>query len=163
MSEHKEIQMYDSPLTIKDHLPYSYILTMELLTHMKSVLAEEHSEREIEESIMSLVSSITDDWKDEQFLKDKEAATKTKKVDVRPQITGVIKMTEKTCLKLGIKAYKKVTVTDYFALKQACYNLFNRRKLLSNILRVEKLEGIELESNLEKDEVWKSDLFSEQE
>lgn len=155
--------MYDSPLTIKDKLPYSYILTMELLTHMKSVLAEEHSEREIEESIKSLVSSITDDWKDEQFLKDQTAAIKIKKVDVRPQITGALKMSEKTCKELGIKAYKKVKVTDYFALKQACYNLFSRRKLLSSILRVEKLEGIELDANLENDEVWKSDLFSEQE
>lgn len=140
-----EAQGEEAQLSIKDRLNFPYILANQILTFQKSILAEEHSEREIEESIRSFVTLIPDDWKDKRFRKDLKHAKSKRKVDKRPQITGTIKMTEDACRELGIPAYVEEESIDYYALFQACINLLNRKKLLSRVRRVEKLEGIDFE------------------
>jgi len=72
-------------------------------------------------------------------------ATKTKRIDKRPQIVGSVKMSAATCESLGIKPFEDKKVFDYYRMFQACINLLDRKKLLSRVRRVEKLESIDFD------------------
>ena len=135
----------EAQLSIKDRLNFPYILANQILTFQKSILAEEHSAREIEEAIKGFVNLIPDAWKDDQFRKDLKEATIMKKVDKRPQITGTVKMSESVCDELGITAFEDKEVFEYYKMFQACINLLDRKKLLSRVRRVEKLESIDFD------------------
>lgn len=155
-----EVKGEEAQLSIKDRLNFPYILANQILTFQKSILAEEHSEREIEESIKSFVNLLPDSWKDEQFNEDLEKAKTKRKVDKRPQVTATIRMAEETCNELGIPAFVEEEAIDYYSLFQACINLLDRKKLLSRVRRVEKLEGIDFE-HPENNEVLEGEIPSE--
>lgn len=147
----------EAQLSIKDRLNFPYILANQILTFQKSILAEEHSEREIEESIKSFVTLLPDDLKDAQFHTDLKAATKTRKVDKRPQVSGSVKMSEETCKELGIPAFVEEEAVDYYAVFQACMNLLSRKKYLHRTRHVEKLEGIDF-GQVEADALQQGDI-----
>ena len=135
----------EAQLSIKDRLNFPYILANQILTFQKSILAQDFSEREIEESIKGFVHLVPDNWKDKQFHKALKDATIIKKLDKRPQITGTVKMDVKVCEELGIKAFEEKTVFDYYKMFQACINLLQRRRMLSKINPVEEIDFVELE------------------
>jgi len=135
----------EAQLSIKDRLNFPYILANQIMTFQKSILAEEYSEREIEEAITGFVHLIPDGWKDDKFKKDLKKATKIKRIDKRPQIVGSVKMSAATCEQLGIKPFEDKKVFDYYRMFQACINLLDRKKLLSRVRRVEKLESIDFD------------------
>jgi len=127
-------------LTLKDKVNFPYILANQMLTFQRALLALEYSEREIRETVEGFVSMIPSDWKDDKFNEDLKASLIDKKVDVRPRFCGVAASLE-TCEKLGVPAFKMEIGIDYYDRFQACIDLLNRRGLISQVSRVEKVEG----------------------
>lgn len=119
-------------LTIKDRLPYTYILTEQIKTFQASTLNTEYSRREIEEAIKGLVNMIPEPWtkNDEEWEKDVSEAKKKIKVDIRPSFAG-IKMKAEICKAKGIPMSKQVEVVDYFKMLHAVFNKLNRLGMIS--------------------------------
>ena len=140
-----EVTTEEAQLSIKDRLNFPYILANQILTFQKSILAQDFSEREIEEAIKGFVHLVPDSWKDKIFHKDLKNASITRRLDKRPQITGTVKMSEDVCKELGIVAYEDKTVFDYYKMFQACINLLQRRRMLSKVNPVEEIDFVELE------------------
>ena len=136
----------EAPLTLKDRVDFPYILANQMLTFQKALLAEEFSEREIQETILGFVHVIPDTWKDNEFRKELEVAEKKVKVDKRPFVVPSVRLSEELCLELGVPSYVEETEVNYFQYFQACINLLQRRGLLTKIHRVEMLEGVDFDT-----------------
>jgi len=119
-------------LTIKDRLPYTYILTEQIKTFQASCLNKDFSRREIEEAIQGLVNMIPKPWieQDEEWKKDVEEAKKVVTVDIRPSF-AMVKMNKDLCKAKGIEITKDVEVIDYFKLLHAVFNKLNRLGMIS--------------------------------
>ena len=119
-------------LTIKDRLPYTYILTEQIKTFQASCLNTEYSRREIEEAIQGLVNMIPKPWveTDEEWKKDIDESKKKIKVDIRPSFAGV-NMKVELCELKGIPIEKEVEVVDYFKMLHAVFNKLNRLGMIS--------------------------------
>jgi len=119
-------------LTIKDRLPYTYILTEAIKTILKGVSSLEYSRREIEEAVKGLVNMIPSAWtnNDEEWKKDMDSAVSKVKVDIRPSFAGV-QMKAEICKAKGIQMTKMVDVPDYFKILHAVFNKLNRLGMIS--------------------------------
>jgi len=141
----KELESDDPSfsLTIKDRLPYTYILTEAIKTVLKSISSLQYSRREIEESIQGLVNMIPGSWvaNDEEWKKDMDEAQVKKVVDIRPSFARV-KMSKKLCEKKGIQMTKEVIVPDYFKMLHAVFNKLNRLGMISRRDWVEAPTGM---------------------
>lgn len=154
-------QEHEAQLTLKDRLNFPYILANQILTFQKALLAQEFSEREIRETIEGFIHLIPDDWKDDTFNKALKKSKETRKNDVRPIVTGTVRMSAKACEEMGIPAFVDEEVSNYYAIFQECMNLLSRKKLLSKILRVEQLESIDFDTATTEDEVQQGNVPSE--
>jgi len=150
---------FEAQLTLKDRLNFPYLLANQILTFQKAILNLEYSEREIREAIEGFVHLIPESWKDGKFKEDMKKARVKRKKDVRPIVTGSIRMSEQACRKLGIPAFKEKESLDYYKMFQACMDLLDRKKMLSKILRIEELESVDFDTA--EDAVLKSNLPSE--
>lgn len=153
-------QEFEAQLTLKDRLNFPYLLANQILTFQKAILNLEYSEREIREAIEGFVHLIPNPWKDEAWQKDFEEAVITRKKDLRPIVAGNIRMSEETCKELGIEAFKEEKVFDYYKMFQACIDLLNRKKMLSKVVHIEQLEGIDFDA-ITEDAFCESDFSSE--
>lgn len=158
MSESQEIEEI-GPLTIREKLNMPYLLARQIITVQQSILSEENSEREIQESVNGLVELVPDAWKDDQFRKDLENAKTIQRIDKRPLVAGNIRITEETCKELGIIPFEEKKVVDYYKVFQACIDLLCRRDLISKKRRIEKLVELDLD-NITENEILESDLSS---
>jgi len=129
-------------LTLKDRVNFPYILANQMITFQRALLALEFSEREIRECVEGFVAMIPSEWKDPKFNDDLAKSLVETKVDVRPRFCGQ-PATIEVCKELGIPAFKIETRVDYYFRFQACIDLLNRRGLISQVSRVEKVEGEE--------------------
>ena len=132
---------FEAQLTLKDRLNFPYLLANQILTFQKAILNLEFSEREIRESIEGFIHLIPDDWKDDEFQKEMNATKIKQKKDMRPQITGTVRMSEKACRELGIPAFVEEEVLDYYKIFQACINLLKRKGLISQVITTDKATG----------------------
>jgi len=148
----------EGELTLKDRLNFSYLLANQILTFQKAILNLEFSEREIREAIEGFVHLIPKNWKDDQWKEEIEAAKIKKKIDVRPEFCGV-KPSLEYCKENGVPIFKEKETFDYYKMFQACINLLDRKKMLSRVMRIEELEGIDFESVAET-EILESDFSS---
>lgn len=130
-------------LTIRDKLNVPYLLATQILTIQKAMLdTSVYSEREIREAVNGLVALIPDSWKDTDFEDELKNAKITLKIDQRPKFCG-LSANLKTCKELGIEPFKSVDTVDSYKLFHATINLLHRRGLLSQVTRIEKVEGVE--------------------
>jgi len=132
---------FEAQLTLKDRLNFPYLLANQILTFQKAILNLEYSEREIREAIEGFVHLIPESWKDDKFKDDMTKARVKRKKDVRPIVTGSIRMSQKACEQLGIPAFKEEESFDYYKMFQACVNLLDRRGLTSKRSFTEKFTG----------------------
>lgn len=146
----------EAELTLKDRLNFPYLLANQILTFQKAILNLEFSDREIREAIEGFVHLIPEAWKDTKFEDEMKAAQTKTKIDIRPSFCGIT-ASEKFCETHGIKAFREEETFDYYKMFQACINLLNRKKLLSRILRIEQLEGIDFDTATE-DAILKSNV-----
>jgi hypothetical protein len=128
-------------LTLKDKVNFPYILANLMLTFQKSILALEFSDREIRECVEGFVATIPSDWMDDRFRKDLDESKIKVKVDIRPRFCG-IPATEQVCKELGVPAFKEKISVDYFLRFHACIDLLNRKGLISEKTKTEKVEGV---------------------
>lgn len=128
-------------LTLRGKVNFPYVLANLMLTFQKSILALEFSGREIRECVEGFVATIPSDWQDEQFKEDLKNSEIIVKVDIRPTFCG-IKANLETCKKMGVPAYKEVITIDYFLRYHACIDLLNRKGLISEKTKTEKVEGV---------------------
>lgn len=129
-------------LTLKDKVNFPYILANQMLTFQKALLALEYSEREIKECVHGFVSIIPSEWKDDKFKEDLDKSFVEKKIDVRPRVAGNIRMSKEACKEIDIPAFKTEKTVDYYLRFQACVDLLNRRGLISEKTKTEKVEGV---------------------
>jgi hypothetical protein len=130
-------------LTIKDRMPYTYILTEALKAVLKSIGSLKYSRREIEESIKALVKMIPEPWtrNDAEWKKDMDKAITKIKVDIRPSFAGV-KMSKELCKKKKVPMTKQVEVPDYFQMLHAVFNKLNRLGMISRRDWIESPTGM---------------------
>jgi len=150
----------EADLTLKERVNFPYLLANQILTIQKAFLvadSSEKSEREKRDAILGFVYLIPVVWKDEKFAKEMEDAKIKLKRDKRPRVAIHVRMSEKTCKQLGIPAFVEETTFDYYKVFQACMNLLERKEYLSKIMRIERLESIDLASVTEN-EILESDV-----
>lgn len=128
-------------LTLKDKVNFPYILANQMLTFQRALLALEYSEREIRECVEGFVSLIPSEWKDDTFNDALDKSLIEKKVDVRPRFCGQAASLE-VCKELGVPAFKIEIKVDYYDRFAACIDLLNRRGLISEKTKTEKVEGV---------------------
>jgi len=80
-------------------------------------------------------------------------------IDVRPSFCGVQPSVE-YCNQNGITPFKEEKTFDYYKMFQACINLLDRKKMLSKVVRIEELEGIDF-ATITEDALRESNLPSE--
>ena len=139
LSEERQLSLRGNELNT------SYIYGTQWLVFAKSVLGEQFSEEQIRDSVKAFIHSIPATWKDKKFAKQLKKASEIVRVDKRPVVAGNFRMSEETCLSLGIPAYEDVEEQNYFLMFQACVDLLQRRKLLGKVNPVEEIDFIELE------------------
>jgi len=128
-------------LTIKDKLNFPYLIATQILTFQKSLLNTAYSDKEVREAVQGLVELIPDGWKDKDWKKDVKAAVEVTMIDRRPLVAGRLRVSEEVCKELGIPAFEKTESTEPYKLFHACINLLNRRGLISQVARTEKIDG----------------------
>lgn len=128
---------FEAQLTLKDRLNFPYLLANQILTFQKAILNLEYSEREIKEAIEGFVHLIPESWKDDKWKKEIKAAETVEEVDMRKEWCG---------RKIGEPKIEKQKSFDHYKMFQACINLLDRKKMLSRVMRIEELEGIDFES-----------------
>lgn len=134
----------EAQLTLKDRLNYPYLLANQILTFQKALLAQEHSKREIRETIEGFVQLIPESWKDTKFKEDIDKAKIIEQIDLRPLVAGNIRMSKEVCEDLGIAAFKEEETFDYYKIFYACINLLDRRGLTSKKTYTEELHTWDL-------------------
>lgn len=97
----------------------------------------------MQETVEGFEHLIPDNWKDDQFRKEIDEARTTTRVDVRPIVTGSVRMSEETSKQLGIPAFVVEESVDYYKTFQAIINLLERKGMVSKVSRVEKVLGEE--------------------
>lgn len=128
----KDISVEDieAQLTFRDRINYTFLLAQQIMTFQKAILNMDLSEDEINEAIEGLLRMVPKSWKDKKFNKAVKKATKKVQVDVRPSYCGV-KASVKFCIDNGFAVSVEQEERDYYAVFQACIDLFDRRGMLS--------------------------------
>jgi len=93
-----------------------------------------------------MLNLIPTAWRDDRFNEDLEKANTKKKVDLRPEFCG-LRCSEEFCKKHGITAYVEEDALDYFKVLNAIMDLLNRRGLLGEVNRTEKMKGRKFNGN----------------
>lgn len=135
-SEHGE---FEAQLTLKDRMNFPYLFANQILTFQKALLAEEYSEREIQEAIKGFVNMIPSTWEDDKFKQDLETASRKVEVDVRPVVVPGIRLNPEVCEELGLPTVEVEEEIDYYKMFRACIDLLDRRGLTSHKTYTEKL------------------------
>lgn len=119
-------------LTIRERLPFSFILTKQTQNFQTANLEDNYSRTKLEDAVKGLVAMIPEPWieKDEDWKKDIAKAKKKIKVDIRPSFAG-IRMKKELCELKGIQMEKEVEITDYFQLLHAVFNKLNRLGMIT--------------------------------
>jgi len=128
-------------LTLRNRVNFPYILANQMLTFQRALLALEFSEREVRECVEGFVSLIPSEWKDDTFNDALAKSLIETKIDIRPRFCGQ-PATEEVCKELGVPAFKIETRVDYYDRFAACIDLLNRRGLISEKTKTEKVEGV---------------------
>ena len=146
----------EASLTLKDRINFPYILANQILSFQKASASIDYDEQQVQDIIKGFVHALPTTWKDKAFTDQIKDASKEREIDNRPKFCG-ISASKIFCEIHKIEVTKKVTIIDYYKVYQACMDLLDRMKMLSNIHRVEELEDIDfdkpnesafLESNL---------------
>lgn len=130
----------EAELTLRDRINFPYLLAQQIMTFQQAILNMDLSTDEINEAIEGLLRMIPESWKDDKFSKAVEDAVSKVTVDVRPTYCG-LKASYKFCIDNGIVPTIEQEEKDYYALFQACIDLFDRRQLLSKYAYTEIMTG----------------------
>lgn len=130
----------EAELTLRDRINFTYLIAQQIITFQQAILNMDLSEQEINEAIEGLLNMIPKSWKDSKFKRAVRKATTTINLDVRPTYCG-LKASYKFCIDNGIVPTIKQEEKDYYALFQACIDLFDRRGLLSRRVYTEIFTG----------------------
>ena len=159
-SLNSEREEKDASPRFRENIDYGFLVKDAILTLHKSILATEYSEREIVEATKNIKSLITEVRADDQFKKAVKKAEKKKITDLRPLVTGTVRMSKEVCEELGLPIFKEEISYDYEKLREACYNFFDRNGLLSTMDLTEEIEGFVV-AKANKDAVGENILSSE--
>lgn len=122
-------------LELKDRMGYSeHLLTQ--LRGFERVVVNPAKRLEMQRIMYSILKGIPTSWRDEEFSDDLKNIRKETMIDIRPSFCGR-KYTVEYCNKMNIPITKKHYEIDYFKLKEAIINLWDRLQLL---IRREKIE-----------------------
>lgn len=141
-------QFPEAQLTMRDRLPYHFILTQMILTFQKAILNIQYSAEELREAVEGFVNHIPILWRDEQFNKDLKKAQMLVYEDLRPVFCG-IPADKEYCEKNGIPVERLVRTFDYFKVFNAVVNLLNRRHMLLKPQYKEIMTGIRAMETME--------------
>jgi len=122
-------QFPEAQLTMRDRLPYHFILTQMFLTFQKAILNIQYSAEELREAIEGFVNHIPVLWRDDVFKEELQKAQQLIYEDLRPVFCGVPADRE-YCAQNGIPTERLVRTFDYFKVFNAVVNLLNRRHML---------------------------------
>lgn len=122
-------------LELKDRMGYSEHLLSQLRAFEK-VVVNPNKRLEMQRIMYSMLKGIPSSWRDETFQEDLKNIRKEVTIDIRPTF-GVKKLSVEYCKRNKIPMIRKKFEIDYFALKEAIINLFDRLQLL---IRREKIE-----------------------
>ena len=119
----------EARLTIRDRIPTNMLLLYTFLNINKTISNIKFSTDEIRESILALVAMIPDELRDEQFIKELNAARKEILMDVRP-VFCTVKASVEYCERKGIPAFIKEHRIEYFKMYHAVFDLLMRKGML---------------------------------
>jgi hypothetical protein len=148
----------EAQLTIREKLPYHFLLATMILTFQKAILNIEYSSEELREAVEGFVNMIPFTWRDEQFEEDMQNAQIYLFQDQRPAFCGVV-ATEQICEDLHIDPYVYVLTFDYFKVFNAVVNLLNRRHMLLKPVYKEIFTGHK--AKREQENIPEEEMFDE--
>jgi len=138
MSERERSLDYQMPmLTVGDKINHSYILANDWIRISDTIVKVEgeQSEQEVREAVLSLESSIPNDFKDTQFYKERAESVYNVPTDTRliwcnrrigkPKCPNLAKASCEGCANVADCEMKRSSVNPY-RLKLACINLLKR-------------------------------------
>jgi hypothetical protein len=123
-------QFPEAQLTMRDRLPYHFLLSQMILTFQKAVLNIQYSAEELREAVEAFVNHIPSLWRDKDFEKDLQAAETLIYEDLRP-IFCEVPADRKYCEANGIPTERLVKTFNYFKVFNAVINLLNRKHMLT--------------------------------
>lgn len=135
----------DIQLELKDRLRYNQIIEDKLRALAKAISNPKALFRTIQTMLLDLLTDIPDSWKDEDFENEMKIVIKERDVDVRPEWSGV-KYSKEYCEANNIPITQKTKEINYFRLKNAIINLFDRRQLLIRRDKIEYTTGRKFET-----------------
>jgi len=144
----------EARLTIRDRIPTNMLLLYTFLNINKTISNIKFSTDEIRESILALVAMIPDELRDDQFIKELNAARKEIMMDVRP-VFCTVKASVEYCERKGIPAFIKVPQLNCFEMYHAVFNLLMRKHMLLQAQPKEIMTGLHAtgeESNIPEEE-----------
>ncbi|MCJ7761054.1 hypothetical protein MUP59_07955 [Candidatus Bathyarchaeota archaeon] len=148
-------QFPEAQLTMRDRLPYHFLLSQMILTFQKAILNIQYSAEELREAVEGFVNHIPTLWRDPEFTQDLQKAQQLIYEDLRPMFCGVPADRE-YCEEMGIPTERLVRTFDYFKVFNAVVNLLNRRHMLLKPQYKEIMTGIkaipEMEPYLEEED-----------
>lgn len=148
-------QFPEAQLTMRDRLPYHFVLTQMILTFQKAILNIQYSAEELREAVEGFVNHIPVQWRDQEFTQDLQKAQQLVYEDLRPVFCGV-SADRDYCEAQGIPISRLVRTFDYFKVFNAVVNLLNRRHMLLKPQYKEIMTGIkaipEMEPFLEEED-----------
>jgi hypothetical protein len=123
-------QFPEAQLTMRDRLPYHFLLSQMILTFQKAVLNIQYSAEELREAVEAFVNHIPFLWRDKDFEKDLKDAEVLVYEDLRPVFCDVVANRE-YCQQNGILVERLVKTFNYFKVFNAVINLLNRKHMLT--------------------------------
>jgi hypothetical protein len=141
-------QFPEAQLTMRDRLPYHFLLSQMILTFQKAVLNIQYSAEEIREAVEAFVNMIPMAWRDQEFQKDLQAAEVLMHEDLRPSFCD-IPADKEYCQAIGIPTDRLVKTFDYFKVFNAVINLLNRKHMLLKPQYKEIMTGERAEPGME--------------
>jgi len=123
-------QFPEAQLTMRDRLPYHFLLSQMILTFQKAVLNIQYSAEELREAVEAFVNHVPAMWRDDGFEVELRAAEVLIYEDLRPVFCG-ISADKSFCEQNGIPTERLVKTFDYFKVFNAVINLLQRKHMLT--------------------------------
>ena len=120
-------------LTVRDRLPYAYILTKQIQNFQQAnINQKDFFSQDVQNAIRGLVKMIPESWtrSDEEWQDDMKKAIIKKKIDIRPKF-GDVRASKELCKKNGWQMFKIIEIPDYFQLLQTVINKLNRLGMIT--------------------------------
>jgi len=133
----------DIQLEFRDRLRYNDILELKLKSLASKISNPRKDMRVIQSMLLDLLTDIPDSWKDDEFEEEMKHVMKKRKVDVRPTF-GNAKISMNVCIENKIPIFREIREINYFRLKNAIINLFDRRQMLIRKEKIEYTTGLNL-------------------